>query len=303
MGVLCVTVFTLPAKSWDITRGITHERLYSLVEGDYLHISVGFKELQELSGTKLLERVNWSFKRWTGGALTLTRTRERLLGGGNGVMKGKDLGANEACTCHSSNGLGVKHQFGFVLWWLGASEKHWAEGVSGCGSWAGSSLKAERDQEAVLTGRLLWKYINPLVHLPTVLSFPVFLSYNWWIVLYKLKVSGVDLTYILHEMMITVSLMNIYGLIKRCKIKEIFPSDKNSGFAFHRFCVWHAAVLCVWVAGYGPNPHSSKFVHLLPLSNPLSPTPNSWNHISDPFFYMSLFLCVCFWSIIDLQRC
>jgi len=33
-----------------------HEYLYSLVEGDYLHISDGFKGLQELSGDKALWR-------------------------------------------------------------------------------------------------------------------------------------------------------------------------------------------------------------------------------------------------------
>lgn len=42
-----------------------HECLYSLVEGDYLHISDGFKELQELSGDKAFGEGELVFKRWT----------------------------------------------------------------------------------------------------------------------------------------------------------------------------------------------------------------------------------------------
>ena len=53
-----------------------------------------------------MERVSWSLKDGRGGALTLTELERGPLGGGNGVMKGKDLGANGACTCHGSSGLG-----------------------------------------------------------------------------------------------------------------------------------------------------------------------------------------------------
>lgn len=42
-----------------------HACFYSLVEGDYLHVSDGFKGLQELSGDNLYGVGELVFKRWT----------------------------------------------------------------------------------------------------------------------------------------------------------------------------------------------------------------------------------------------
>lgn len=37
-------------------------------------------------------------------------------GRGTSVRKGRDLEMRQACASHSNNWVGLKHQFGFILW-------------------------------------------------------------------------------------------------------------------------------------------------------------------------------------------
>ena len=167
VGVLCVWLCSpCQPRAEILLEGIMHEFLYSLVEGDYLHISDGSRSSV---GQSFMERVSWSLKDGRGGALTLTRTRERAPGWREWCDERQRFRSKWGLYMPWQQWVGLKHQFGFVFWVVGNQWKtlSWRSVKMTTeleGKWSGSSLqRSGRERpEAVLTGRLLGKYIKDL---------------------------------------------------------------------------------------------------------------------------------------------
>ena len=120
-------------------------------------------------GTKLYGEGELVFKRWTWRGTDFNRTRERAPGWREWCDERQRFRSKWGLYMSWQQWVGLKHQFGFVLWVVGNQWKtlSWRSVKMTAeleGKWSGSSLQrwGRERPEAVLTGRLLGKYIKDL---------------------------------------------------------------------------------------------------------------------------------------------